>query len=115
MPRFAVPVGPRTLPRHVASLVFLLALSGVISATPAQAAALVVTTTDDELNGDGDCSLREAIEAANTNAMVDACPAGDPAPTVDVITFGVSGTITLTSGQLTVTDDLTINGPAQRT
>ena len=35
-----------------------------------------VTTQTDELNNDGDCSLREAIRAANLNAAVDACPAG---------------------------------------
>jgi CSLREA domain-containing protein len=37
-----------------------------------------VTTAGDELNADGDCSLREAVLAANTNAPVDACPAGRP-------------------------------------
>ena len=30
-------------------------------------ATITVDTFDDELNSDGDCSLREAIEAANTN------------------------------------------------
>ena len=40
------------------------------------AAAITVNTTEDELNADGDCSLREAIEAANTDSTVDACPAG---------------------------------------
>ena len=39
---------------------------------------LEVTTTDDELNADGDCSLREAVTAANTNVAVDACRAGVP-------------------------------------
>ncbi len=38
--------------------------------------SIIVTTTDDELNSDGDCSLREAIQAANTGAAVDACLAG---------------------------------------
>jgi CSLREA domain-containing protein len=75
------------------------------------ATTIPVNTTADELNADGDCSLREAITAANTNTAVDACPAGQAAPTVDVISFSVTGTITLTNGQLTVTDDLTINGP----
>jgi CSLREA domain-containing protein len=35
-----------------------------------------VNTFKDELNKDGDCSLREAIVAANTDTEVDACPAG---------------------------------------
>jgi len=56
---------------------------------------LVVTTLADELNNDGDCSLREAISAANTNASVDACPAGDVL--TDTITFDVAGIITVTS------------------
>ena len=62
---------------------------------------LLVTTLEDELNTDGDCSLREAVEAANTNAPLDACPAGDAVIT-DTITFEVVGTITVTS-QLSVT------------
>jgi CSLREA domain-containing protein len=41
-----------------------------------QAATITVTTTNDEINNDGDCSLREALLAANTNQPVDACPAG---------------------------------------
>jgi CSLREA domain-containing protein len=83
----------------------------IVPAAPAVAAAITVTTTDDELNSDGDCSLREAVESANTNAAVDACPAGDPAPTVDVITFGVTGTITVSSMLSAITEDLTIDGP----
>lgn len=45
---------------------------GLLFAYPAQA-DIYVDTTDDELNTDGDCSLREAIQAANTNAPVDNC------------------------------------------
>ena len=99
--RVLVPIG-------VAALLF----SGMIAVGgPAFAATITVNTTDDELNSDGDCSLREAITAANTNAGVDGCPAGQAGPTIDVITFGVTGTITLTGGILTITDDLAINGP----
>ncbi len=65
---------------------------------------LIVTTLEDELNNDGDCSLREAIEAANTNAPVDACGAGEVL--TDTVTFEVTGIISLT-------DDLDVypNGP----
>jgi CSLREA domain-containing protein len=71
---------------------------------------ILVTTLEDELNSDGDCSLREAVTAANTNAPVDACLAGDAVLT-DTITFDVAGTITVTS-QLSVTASgpLTIDG-----
>jgi len=58
--------------------------------------SILVTTLEDELNTDGDCSLREAIQAANTNLPVDDCPAGDAVIT-DTITFSVSSTITLNS------------------
>jgi hypothetical protein len=47
----------------------------------------------------GTGSLRAAVAAANANAGA------------DVIDFAVSGTIGLTSGQLDVTDSVTINGP----
>ncbi len=48
------------------------------------AAIIVVTTTDDPTLGAGDgfCSLREAVKAANTNAAVDACPKGSGADTI---------------------------------
>jgi CSLREA domain-containing protein len=39
-------------------------------------AIIRVTTTADEMRKDGDCALREAIEAANTDLAYDACPAG---------------------------------------
>lgn len=68
---------------------------------------IIVTTLKDELNGDGDCSLREAIQAANTNSAVDACLAGDALIT-DTITFEVTGIITLTS-QL----EVTVGGPVE--
>ncbi|MCG8346979.1 MAG: CSLREA domain-containing protein, partial [Chloroflexales bacterium] len=57
----------------------------------AHAATITVNTFDDELNNDGDCSLREAIQAANTDSPVDAC-AGDTDP--DTITLR-AGTYTL--------------------
>ncbi|MCA9875633.1 MAG: DUF11 domain-containing protein, partial [Anaerolineales bacterium] len=37
---------------------------------------ITVTTTLDELETNGQCSLREAIQAANTDTAVDACAAG---------------------------------------
>jgi CSLREA domain-containing protein len=42
----------------------------------ASQATITITTLEDELNNDSDCSLREAIQAANTGLAVDACPAG---------------------------------------
>lgn len=61
----------------------------------AQAATFTVTNTNDFGAG----SLRQAVDDANA------------ALGADTVQFAVTGTITLTSGQLTVTDDLTLDGP----
>ena len=45
-------------------------------AAPVIGAEIVVTTIVDELNSDGDCSLREAVQSANHDMRVDACTAG---------------------------------------
>ena len=61
------------------SLAIVLALLLALAAgggRPAQAATINVNTADDELNTDGDCSLREAIRSANLDTAVDACNAG---------------------------------------
>ena len=70
-------------------LIGLLAAAGAWAGLPspiAWAATITVNTTTDEYNSDGDCSLREAIIAANTNAARDACPAGQATAT-DAITL----------------------------
>lgn len=75
-----------------------------VSATPILhtiQGTITVNTLQDELNSDGDCSLREAITAANENSPVDACMAGNPV-TTDTVTFDTAGTILLAS-QLGVT------------
>lgn len=79
-------------------------------------ASIIVNTTDDELNSDGDCSLREAVRASNSDIPVDACPAGFGWDTIILL----AGTYTLTkeginedageSGDLDITSDLTIIG-----
>ena len=65
--------------------VALAAVAVALLSTPeAHAAVITVTTTTDELNADGDCSLREAITAANNDAAVDACVAGSGADTIEI-------------------------------
>jgi hypothetical protein len=73
----------------------VLVLTLSVGAPVAYAATFTVTNTNDSGAG----SLRQAISDANA--------AAGP----DTITFSVTGTITLTSGQLGITDDLTIDGP----
>jgi CSLREA domain-containing protein len=63
-----------------------------------------VDTTDDELNNDSDCSLREAIQAANTDAQVDQCTAGTGDDTIIL----PAGTYTLTLAG--AGDDLNLTG-----
>jgi CSLREA domain-containing protein len=52
------------------------------SGREASGKAIFVTTTQDELNGDGDCSLREAVRSANLDSAVDACQAGSGFDTI---------------------------------
>src|SRR5688572_25749678 len=85
----------RSAPRRTLAAAATLLVALVVSVAPAQAATFTVTNLDDAGAG----SLRQAILDANA------------ATGADAITFSVSGTITLTSGQLTVTDDLTMTGP----
>ncbi len=79
-------------------------------------AAYVVDTLSDEVVVDGMISLREAIQSANDNAAANAdVVAGDLDG--DTITFAGAlsgGTINLAValGELSITDDLTINGSA---
>ena len=47
-----------------------------------RAATITLTTNLDAATGDGLCSLREAIIAANSDRAVDACPAGSGADTI---------------------------------
>jgi len=63
------------------------------------------TFTATNLNDSGPGSLRQAVIDANVN------------PGVDLISFqaGLSGTILLSSGQLDISDDVTIQGPGSAT
>ena len=93
---------------RAACLVAGMALLG--SARPSLAATITVTSSGDLVAVDGDCTLREAVRAANTDTAVDGCAAGRFA---DRIVFAASAgqTITLSGGQIVITDEVTI-GPA---
>ncbi len=70
---------------------------GAARAPAAEAATFTVTNTNDSGAG----SLRQAIEDANADTAADTI----------VFQAGVTGTITLTTGQLEITESVTITGP----
>jgi len=61
-----------------------LLLTGVLPARAQTSVSINVTTTNDEIQSNGNCSLREAILAANTNQAVDRCPAGANLDTINL-------------------------------
>lgn len=107
----------------------LLIITAVLGATvldastvlPVYAAEITVNTTDDEFFPDGDCSLRDAIQAANLDAPVDGCTAGSGA---DIIRLAV-GTYLISLpglgedenmiGDLDIIGDLSLIGANQST
>jgi CSLREA domain-containing protein len=92
------------------------AISGTSGTITLTATSIVVTTTADEQNTNGQCSLREAIINANNNNQSGStdCAAGTNSST-DVINFSAlfntPQTITLTLGELAINSSLNINGP----
>src|SRR5580700_6869537 len=90
-----------------AGLIAALALMG---AATAQATPYIVNTLNDS-NGAGNCSLRDAINAAN-GIPTSGSTCTTPGTGTDTIDFGVNGTISLGSTLPTITDaNLTITGP----
>ena len=108
-------------PIQILPLVSLITLAALlVPAMPVRAASeatITVNKTNDELNSDGDCSLREAVRAANTNHTVDACLAGGsgtdtiilPAGSFQLSIPGVNEDSAAT-GDLDITGNLVIQG-----
>ena len=86
----------------------LTVFAALLVAAPAQAATFVVTEIDDSRDGqcNGDCSLREALDAANANAAPDEIVL--PAGTLKLTLFGVEDENA--SGDIDVRNDVTIRG-----
>ncbi|HMY74583.1 MAG TPA: CSLREA domain-containing protein, partial [Blastocatellia bacterium] len=78
-------------------------------------ATITVNTTADTVAADGFCSLREAIQAANTNAAVNECTSGQSG--LDNIVFNIPGggvkTINVTSPLPLITEAVNIDGYTQ--
>ena len=70
---------------------------------PPAGATITVTTNVDNLTDNGDCTLREAIQAANTDAAVDACPPGNGADLI-LLAPGSYGPVSYTHLTLPTSD-----------
>ncbi|MGB0389480.1 MAG: CSLREA domain-containing protein, partial [Ardenticatenaceae bacterium] len=101
-------------------LMTLLALALIVSqrTTTADAATITVNSTADVVADDGQCTLREAITAANTDStsgtMAGECPPGSGDDTIMLSTESYTLTITgadedsNATGDLDLTSDITI-------
>ena len=92
------------------------AMGALLSSSPALGAVITPNTFSDENGGGTDCSLREAILAANTDAALGGCPAGGGADTIPLGagTYGLSippGT----TGDDSLEGDLNVAGPVTMT
>jgi CSLREA domain-containing protein len=93
--------------------------------TPAEAAAIAVTTTLDEHNNAPPCSLREAIRSANADLPIGGCAAGSGADTITLppgtYVLGIPNALgepdedNATTGDLDILGDLTIEGTGAAT
>lgn len=122
----SIPTRPAA--QHALAAAALAATLALLAAatTPAGATQIVVTTTTDETTTDGDCSLREAFIAANTNGSRDACPAGSNSVEDEIVLAsdavysltipsagndnGFTGTLTVLNGGATFDLEITVAG-----
>ncbi|MBI4259551.1 MAG: CSLREA domain-containing protein, partial [Actinobacteria bacterium] len=99
-----------------AALVLLSSLSVALAPAAGSATTIQVDEVADEDNSDGDCSLREALIAANTDLPRDACPAGSGADTIELpagtydLTIAGQGEEAAATGDLDITESVTISG-----
>ncbi len=78
-----------------------------VGAVPVASAATITVNNLAGGSVGGQCTLSDAIVAANTDAAVQGCAAGSGA---DIINFTVTGTIS-PPAELAITTDVTISGP----
>ena len=87
-----------------------LMLFGMVGVKPSNAATVItVTATADDALANGNCTLREAVAAANTDQPVDACPAGSGTDTIRL----AASTYPITLGELTISTQMTVIGKAR--
>lgn len=83
--------------------------------SPANATVIVVATVSDAIAVDNRCTLREAIQAANTDTQVDTCPAGFGEDVIElfftsehVLSLAGTGEDQNQTGDLDIRDDVII-------
>src|SRR5688572_27860619 len=88
--------------------VFAIVAAGAL---PLAATSYSIVTQADDLTVNGNCTLREALAAAETNFTFDLCAAGSPGG-LDTITLA-AGTYLLPLGPLTLasSDVVVVQGP----
>ncbi len=102
-------------------LVLMLAVLPVLAPAPAYAADITVDTTADDITVNGNCTLREAIEAANTDAAVDGCTAGSGDDTITLaadtyeLTIAGADEDANQTGDLDISSNITIQGDGAET
>jgi CSLREA domain-containing protein len=74
----------RSGPLYAATLALAIAGGLSVGSPVTWAATIAVDEDADEVNSDGDCSLREALQAVNLNVAVDGCPAGSDTATDEI-------------------------------
>lgn len=98
--------------KHCVWLTLLMVLGIAFRSSPAAAiprTELVVDSLADAAVTNNNCTLREAVQAANSDTAVDGCAAGSG---MDTITLAVDGTIFL-ENTLSISDGLSIRGNGQ--
>lgn len=85
---------------------------GLATVRPLAATDYAIVTLADDLTVNGNCTLREALQAATSNSAVDACPAGSVSG-MDTIALA-TGTYLTPLGVLDATssEEILIHGPA---
>ena len=71
--------GPRSAIAGALAAAVVALLGGVATQVASAATITPTVNTDAAVASNGNCTLREAVQAANTNLPVDTCPAGDAA------------------------------------
>ena len=100
--------------RRLAAVGVLATMSGLFMSSTAFGATIIPNTFSDENGGGGSCSLREAIEAANTDAAFGGCSAGSGADTIPLqagtyqLSIPNDGLSDNQVGDLAVESDITI-------